>query len=75
MGGVSQDCGCYDGPFDPSNPRDVSIRCDEHADVPGDGEPMRRNRAGHAVFLSDYLKSQRPRPAMAIPKSRERRRS
>ena len=70
MGGVSQDCGCYDGPFDPSNPRDVSIRCDEHADVPGDGEPMRRNRAGHAVFLSDYS-----RPAMAIPKSRKTRRA
>lgn len=73
MGGELRECGCYDGPWSEDDHTFISIRCDDHADEPGEGVPMRRDSDGHAlaVHQSGQL---RARVSMATSIKSKRRR-
>jgi hypothetical protein len=75
MGGALQACGCYDGPWSEIDATPVSVRCPEHEGsvAPLEGYvPMRKDARGVTVEVA--LKD-RPRPAMAIPRGRKKKRS
>jgi len=74
MGGLLQECGCFDGPFSAENPQLISRRCAEHADVPaaeGCTLLVSRRERERAEIVADRIRAQ---GRMTIPKTRRRKR-